>query len=168
MFTALLAKRLTAETAFNVQEGTPGGVLEPGQVWLAPGDFHMTVKRALSGVARVELNQDPQENSVRPAVDVLFRSLAKGFGAEALAVVLTGMGQDGLDGARAIREAGGYVLAQDRATSVVWGMPGAVVQAGVAHETVPLPEMARAIATCVSSSPLLLAGGRVVRAKNVS
>ena len=91
---------------------------------------------------RLRTHEGPPENSCRPAVDVLFRSVAQVYGAGALAVVLTGMGQDGLRGCECIREAGGQVLAQDEATSVVWGMPGAVSQAGLAEKVLPLPELA--------------------------
>jgi two-component system chemotaxis response regulator CheB len=94
---------------------------------------------------RTLLHQDPPENSCRPAVDVLFRSVAKVFGPHALAVVLTGMGQDGLRGCEHIREAGGRIVAQDEATSVVWGMPGAVARAGLAERILPLSLIAEEI-----------------------
>jgi two-component system chemotaxis response regulator CheB len=97
----------------------------------------MTVGREGAEVS-VRLNQDPPENSCRPAADVLFRSVARSFGPGALAVVLTGMGQDGLRGCEAIRESGGQVLAQDESTSVVWGMPGFVTRAGLADRVLPL------------------------------
>lgn len=112
-----------------------------GQGLVAPGNYHMTVSRK-NGEVVACLNQDPPENSCRPAVDVLFRSAAAVYGRGTLAVVLTGMGQDGLRGGREIREAGGSVLAQDEASSVVWGMPGAVVKAGVAEAVRPLEELA--------------------------
>ena len=124
-------------------------MLRPGHAWIAPGDYHLTVVRDGPQV-RVLLNQDPPENSCRPAADVLFRSVARTFGPSALAVVLTGMGQDGLRGCEAIREAGGQVLAQDEATSVVWGMPGFVARAGLADRVLPLaligPEIVRRVA----------------------
>ena len=137
MFTRLLAERLSAQSPIKVEEGRPGAVLAPGRAWVAPGDFHMTVARVGTQV-RVQVNQDPPENSCRPAVDVLFRSVAKAFGPNSLAVILTGMGQDGLRGCTAIREAGGQVIAQDEATSVVWGMPGFVARAGLADRVMPL------------------------------
>jgi two-component system chemotaxis response regulator CheB len=99
----------------------------------------------------IQLNQDPPENSCRPAADVLFRSVAQLFGPSALAVVLTGMGQDGLRGCRAIREAGGYVIAQDEASSVVWGMPGAVASAGLADQILPLGGVAEALVKLTAS-----------------
>jgi two-component system chemotaxis response regulator CheB len=137
MFTRLLAERLSAEFPIQVQEGSSGSVLQPGRAWIAPGDYHMLVVR--DGLqARLLLHQDPPENSCRPAVDVLFRSVAKTFGPNALTVILTGMGQDGLRGCQAVREAGGQVLAQDEATSVVWGMPGYVTRAGLADRVLPL------------------------------
>jgi two-component system chemotaxis response regulator CheB len=137
MFTRLLAERLSAEFPIRVQEGGLGSLLQPGQAWIAPGGHHMIVARDGPQV-RTHLHQEPPENSCRPAVDVLFRSVAQTFGSNALAVVLTGMGQDGLRGCEAIREAGGQVLAQDEATSVVWGMPGSVVNAGLADRVLPV------------------------------
>jgi two-component system chemotaxis response regulator CheB len=136
-FTRLLAERLSTEFPIRVQEGGSGTLLEPGQAWIAPGNFHMSVARDGSQV-RTHLNQEPPENSCRPAVDVLFRSVAQAYGPNSLAVVLTGMGQDGLRGCEAIREAGGQVLAQDEATSVVWGMPGSVARAGLADRVLPV------------------------------
>jgi two-component system chemotaxis response regulator CheB len=137
MFTRLLAERLSSKYPFRVMEARAGSVPEPGQVWIAPGDFHMIVV-ADGQQVRLAVNQDPPENSCRPAVDVLFHSVARTYGSAALAVVLTGMGQDGLRGCEAIRAAGGQILAQDEATSVVWGMPGYVVRAGLADRVLPL------------------------------
>lgn len=141
MFTRLLAERLSAQFPIQFEEGRSGGSLQPGHAWIAPGDFHMiTVRDELQ--TRVLLHQDPPENSCRPAADVLFRSVAQAFGPATLAVVLTGMGQDGLRGCEAIKAAGGQVLAQDEATSVVWGMPGFVARAGLADRVLPLGQMA--------------------------
>lgn len=151
LFTAMLAKRLSSESPFEVTEGTDGAALEAGRAWLAPGDHHMVVERRLDSSVRIALNQGPQEHSCRPAVDVLFRSVAAAYGPETLAVVLTGMGYDGAQGCSLIRESGGYVLAQDEETSVVWGMPGAVANAGAAHQVLPLPELAPAIARAAKS-----------------
>jgi two-component system, chemotaxis family, protein-glutamate methylesterase/glutaminase len=144
MFTHLLAKHLDGLTALEVREGKDGPKLAGGDVWIAPGDYHMTVVRK-GGDCMLALDQSPPENSCRPAVDVLFRSVAESFGANALAVVLTGMGSDGTRGAAAIRRAGGAILAQDEATSVVWGMPGSVVAAGLADRVCPLSEIAAEI-----------------------
>jgi two-component system chemotaxis response regulator CheB len=137
MFTRLLAQRLTADAKVPVEEATSGVALRPGRAWIAPGGFHMIVVRDGPHV-RAILHQEPPENSCRPAADPLFRSVAKVYGASCLAVVLTGMGQDGLRGCETIREAGGQVLVQDEATSVVWGMPGAVARAGLADKVLPL------------------------------
>ncbi len=144
VFTKCLAERLSLKSQIPVHEGQPGDVLIPGHAWIAPGDFHMVVERQGTKIV-LGTNQDPPENSCRPAVDVMFRSVAKVYGHAVLAVVLTGMGQDGMRGVEVIREAGGYVMAQDEATSVVWGMPGAVVHAGFAHAVLPLPQVSSEI-----------------------
>lgn len=144
LFTRLLAERLSAVSGLLVREGHTGAPLMPGEAWVAPGGHHLEVERTAHG-ARLRTHEDPPENSCRPAVDVLFRSVAKVYGAHALAVVLTGMGQDGLRGCEHIREARGRILAQDEATSVVWGMPGAVAQAGLAEKIIPLPALAAEI-----------------------
>lgn len=144
IFTRLLAERLNATSRVRVEEAVEGRVLEPGLVLIAPGNFHMTLVRDGTCV-RVALDQEAPENSCRPAVDRLFRSVADLYGASALGVVLTGMGQDGLRGCERLRECGAHVLAQDEATSVVWGMPGYVVRAGLANCTVPLSRVAHEI-----------------------
>jgi two-component system chemotaxis response regulator CheB len=144
MFTRLLAERLASQSSVRVVEATEGAVLEPGLALIAPGDYHMLLRRDVRGVS-VVLNQDPPENSCRPAVDVLFRSVAQVYGASVLAVILTGMGQDGLHGCSRIRDAGGQILVQDEATSVVWGMPGYVANAGLADAVLPIQEVAPAI-----------------------
>jgi two-component system chemotaxis response regulator CheB len=144
MFTRLLAERLSSQFPLPLQEGASGTPLTGGRAWIAPGDQHMIVVRS-AAQARLLLHQDPPENSCRPAVDVLFRSLAQTYGAGALGVVLTGMGQDGLRGSEAIKAAGGQVLVQDEASSVVWGMPGAVARAGLADRVVPLALMGEEI-----------------------
>jgi len=151
LFTRLLAERLNSRSPLSVQEAEAGRVLEPGQVWIARGDYHMAVGRRGTGVI-LNLNQDPPENSCRPAVDVLFRSVAQTYGANVLGVVMTGMGSDGARGAAHIREAGGEILVQDEASSVVWGMPGAVVSAGAADQICPLPEISQEIVRRVTSS----------------
>lgn len=158
MFTRLLAERLDEKCALEVCEAQAGQPILPGRVYIAPGDFHLLVARA-EGQLRVALEQGPPENSCRPAVDVLFRSLAAQMGAGTLAVVLTGMGRDGLVGARRIHECGGRVLAQDEASSVVWGMPGFVAQAGVAEAVLPLDRIASEIVRRIQ--PARAGGGRV-------
>jgi two-component system chemotaxis response regulator CheB len=137
MFTRLLAERLTAQVPLRFHEAASGMVLQPGHAYVAPGDFHMIVVRD-SGQVRLLIHQDPPENSCRPAVDVLFRSVAQVYGSHTLAVVLTGMGQDGLRGCEVIHEAGGQIIVQDEVTSVVWGMPGYVARAGLAARVVPI------------------------------
>ncbi|HSZ63219.1 MAG TPA: chemotaxis response regulator protein-glutamate methylesterase [Terriglobales bacterium] len=141
LFTRLLAERLHALSRLEVREGKEGEKLRRGQVWIAPGDYHMTVARKGAEFV-LGLNHDSQENSCRPAVDVLFRSVARAFGANVLAVVLTGMGADGTRGSSEIREAGGEVFVQDEASSVVWGMPGSIVAASLADHIYPLTGMA--------------------------
>ena len=137
LFTRMLAERLNILGRLKVREGTDGAILQPGEAWIAPGDQHMTVSRKGTEFA-IGLNHGPQENSCRPAVDVLFRSVAQTYKANVLAIVLTGMGSDGTRGSAVIREAGGQVIVQDEASSVVWGMPGSVVAAQVADHIYPL------------------------------
>ncbi len=140
MFTRFLAERLNRECAIPVREVEAQETVQPGTVRVAAGDHHMTVERVGLGFT-LRRSQGPPENSCRPAVDVLFRSVARAYGQGVLAVVMTGMGQDGFRGAQAIREAGGTVIAQDEATSVVWGMPGFVANAGLAERVLPVNEI---------------------------
>jgi two-component system chemotaxis response regulator CheB len=161
MFTRLLADRLDSKCALTVREAVPGAPVRPGEIWIAPGDFHMSVVREPGGCSLV-LDQDPPENSCRPAADVLFRSVAEAYGGHSLAVVMTGMGQDGCRGAERIREAGGAVLAQDEASSVVWGMPGFVVRAGLADEVAPLGELASAVVRWTRGRTGTAVGDRLV------
>ena len=121
----------------EVKEGKQGQPLQRGQIWIAPGDHHMTVTRKGSEFV-LGLNDSAPENSCRPAVDVLFRSVAQSYGPNVLAVVLTGMGADGTRGASDIHGAGGQVIVQDESSSVVWGMPGSVVAANLADRVYPL------------------------------
>jgi two-component system chemotaxis response regulator CheB len=141
LFTRHLAEGLASQCDLPVGEATHGTTLEPGTVWVAPGDHHMTVGRDGSAL-RLWLDQGPSENACRPSVNPLFRSVADVFGHGALGVVLTGMGQDGLEGASRIRAARGQVIVQDEASSVVWGMPGAVARAGLADKVLPLDAIA--------------------------
>jgi two-component system, chemotaxis family, protein-glutamate methylesterase/glutaminase len=140
VFTRLLAEQLAKRSALDVREGTAGEVIFPGQVWIAPGGLHMSVQRNSNGV-QVVINDGPPENSCRPAADVLFRSVAQTFGRDTLAVVMTGMGKDGTDGCEKIRSAGGQIIVQDQTSAVVWGMPGSVVQAGLADQIVALDQL---------------------------
>jgi two-component system chemotaxis response regulator CheB len=141
LFTRNLANRLNQECQLRVQEAEGGETLEPGRVFIAPGDFHLELCREGVSVKTV-LQQGPPENSCRPAVDVLFRSAASIYGRGCLGVVLTGMGQDGLRGAEHIVHLGGTLVGQDEATSVVWGMPRAVCEAGLTHSVLPLGSIA--------------------------
>jgi two-component system chemotaxis response regulator CheB len=153
MFTKLLAERLSTHSSIKVEEGSSGTVVTPGHGYVAPGDHHMVVVRD-GTERRLLLHQGPAENSCRPAVDPLLRSIAEAYGANALAVVLTGMGQDGMRGCQVLREAGGQILAQDEATSVVWGMPGAVARAGLADRILPLSMIATEIVQRVRARKL--------------
>jgi two-component system chemotaxis response regulator CheB len=148
MFTRMLAERLSASCPLTFQEARSGDLVEPGRVLIAPGDHHMRVGRDGPRMS-VTLDQEPHENSCRPAVDVLFRSVVEHYAERTLAVVLTGMGQDGLRGAEQVRACGGRVLVQDEASSVVWGMPGFIARAGLASAVLPLAEIAAEIARSV-------------------
>ncbi len=139
-FTKLLAERLSSKSPMDIQEGKAGEKLEPGKAWIAPGDYHMILEKKADGVY-LKTNQEPQENSCRPAVDPLFRSVAEIYGPRTLSVILTGMGQDGMKGCEQIKDKGGYVIVQDEDTSVVWGMPGFVARAGLADEILPLNQI---------------------------
>lgn len=141
IFTTHLAERLNQLSQIHVHEAKQGDTLEAGGAWVAPGNFHLTIRRQGTQLKAV-LNQDPFENSCRPAVDVLFRSASEIFGPNVLSVVMTGMGQDGQRGCDAVRQAGGYVIVQDEPTSVVWGMPGSVANAGHANQILPLQKIA--------------------------
>jgi two-component system chemotaxis response regulator CheB len=142
--TTMLAERLNRTAALNVREAADGEPVRPGTVYIAPGNHHLQVRKHGTSIT-VALDQGPQENYCRPAVDVLFRSVAAAYGPHTLALVLTGMGSDGAAGAGALVDAGGSVYAQDQGTSVVWGMPGAVVAAGRASKVLPLPSVADAV-----------------------
>ena len=137
IFTKFLADRLSSKSQIPVMEAANHQELLPGHAYIAPGDFHMVVERTKEGM-RIRTHQEQPENSCRPSVDVLFRSVADVYQGDALAVIMTGMGQDGLRGCGRIREGGGQILAQDEATSVVWGMPGYVANAGLADAVLPL------------------------------
>jgi two-component system chemotaxis response regulator CheB len=145
MFTRQLAKTLDAKAAIAVTEASGGESLAARQAWIAPGDYHMEVALEATRGVLLQTRQTPPVNSCRPAADVLFESVAKVYGASSLGVVLTGMGKDGLRGCQAIRNAGGQVIVQDEPSSVVWGMPGYVAEAGLANEVLPLSAIATAI-----------------------
>lgn len=141
VFTKLLAQRLDKGSPITVREAQGDEVLEPGVAYIAPGDFHLVVRSKPFG-CETELDLGPPENSCRPAADVLFRSAVAAFGKRTVGCVISGMGQDGMLGAIQVHGTGGRVIAQDEETSVVWGMPGAVVGAGVAHKVLPLEQIA--------------------------
>lgn len=150
LFTGALAERLNKSCALQVQEASEGALVRPGIIMIAPGDAHMEVApRTTLGDpvsrGRIRLHQQTPLNHCMPSVDYLFFSAARMFGEGTLALVMTGMGSDGLNGARTIYERGGTVLAQDEATSAVWGMPGRVVEAGIAAATLPVTAIAEAL-----------------------
>ena len=139
-FTAVLAEHLARVSKFPVREASDGEEVNAGAIYLAPGGKHMKVERR-DGTAVIAIDDGPMVNFCKPAVDPLFASAAEVWGNKVLALVLTGMGSDGLAGAKEIVAAGGYVIAQDEETSVVWGMPGQVTNAGLCSAVLPLPEI---------------------------
>jgi two-component system chemotaxis response regulator CheB len=151
IFTALLAQRLSRDGRRECVEGRDGELVRPGRGYVAPGDFHMTVG-TVEGQPILRLTKGPPENFCRPAADPMFRSVAAAYGASVLAVVLTGMGEDGRRGAEEIVRRGGRIIVQDEASSIVWGMPGAVANAGLASAVLPLRHIASHVTSrcCVS------------------
>ncbi|TYP88142.1 protein-glutamate methylesterase/protein-glutamine glutaminase [Blastococcus xanthinilyticus] len=158
VFTRQFAQRLDRLCALRVVEAVDGVPLAPGTIHLAPGDHHLVVRANSRAGFSTSLNQGPPENFCRPAVDPLFRSAVAAYDGAVLGVVLTGMGADGRNGCGEIRNAGGTVVVQDQATSVVWGMPGAVAQAGYADEVLPLDRIAEAIQRHLSGAAFLNSG----------
>lgn len=147
-FTTILAEHLTTATGRPCSEGKDGDVVEEGHMYLAPGDYHMTVEKV--GVQAVlRLDQGPQVNFCRPSVDPMFRSISAFYGSSVLGLILTGMGSDGLAGGKILVDKGGTLIAQDEASSVVWGMPGAVATEGLCSAVVPLDRIAAQLATTV-------------------
>ncbi len=142
-FTAILAEHLDKALPQKVQEAKDGMLIESRNVYIAPGDWHMTIKPDPI-CKQIRLDQSPQVNWCRPAVDPLFRSAAEVYGNHALGVVLTGMGHDGRDGAQALVNVGASVMVQDEPSSVVWGMPGAVAEAGLAEIIKPIDGLSQA------------------------
>lgn len=140
VFTRLLAERLNASCRIPAVEASQGEPVTPGKIFVAPGDFHMKVASA-GGQVRICLDQSPPLNSCRPAVDALFDSIADVYGGAVIAMIMTGMGQDGLQGVRTLKALGARILAQDEESSVVWGMPGSVVNAGLADCVLPLDKL---------------------------
>jgi two-component system chemotaxis response regulator CheB len=150
-FTTVLAQHLGRASGRPSSEAANGEALAPGRIYLAPGDFHFEIAR--EGLhLKARLSKTPPENFCRPSVNPLFRSVAQAFGAQSVSVTLTGMGSDGLEGARAIAYAGGAVIAQDEATSVVWGMPGAIANAGLCSAVLPLSAISPYLGTLFRGS----------------
>lgn len=145
LFTSILAQHITRNCGQRCAEGADGETLEAGRIFLAPGDRHMLIEPK-NGRMVIRLTDDAPENFCRPSVDPMFRSLIAAFGAKVLGVILTGMGSDGLNGSKQLIAAGGNLIAQDEATSVVWGMPGAVATAGLCSAVLPLPDIAPYVA----------------------
>jgi two-component system chemotaxis response regulator CheB len=144
VFTQLLAQRLERDAGRPCSEAKDGELIVANHAYVAPGGSHMIVQTS-EGRPYIRLTKSEPENYCRPSADPMLRSIAAVYGASTLAVVLTGMGEDGMRGCREVHQRGGRIVAQDEATSVVWGMPGAVVQAGLASEIVPLEQIAPTI-----------------------
>lgn len=157
MFTRLLAERLDAHSALSVREATGGERIGPGECWIAPGDRHLEVTGSPDALA-LRIHDGEKENSCRPAVDVLFRSAAAVTGRHTLGIVMTGMGRDGQRGAQDVAREGGRVIVQDEASSIVWGMPGSVVEAGCADDVVALADLAEQIAERAAFGRVALSG----------
>lgn len=143
-FTKILAQHITQQTSLEALEGEEGMEVEPGKVYVAPGDRHMIFEKKL-GKLFIKLSDGPDENFCKPSVDPMMRSLVELYGNRVLCVILTGMGHDGLEGAKALVDQGGRIIAQDEETSVVWGMPGAVAMAGICSKVMPLQEIGAAV-----------------------
>lgn len=144
-FTTILAQHISRTAGIPAEEAKDGDVLEPGKILIAPGDYHMVLKER-NGDVVATLNQNPPVNYCRPSVDPMLESIVQIYGKKAFAVILTGMGYDGRNGCQALVDAGGVVYAQDEKTSVVWGMPGAVAEAGLCSAVLPITELAPRIA----------------------
>ena len=140
-FTTVLARHISQYCDIPCFEGEENMPIEKGNVYVAPGGFHMVIKKREDGGAYIHIDDGPPENFCKPAVDPMMRSLVTAYGRKVLAVILTGMGRDGCDSCRLLVEQGGRVVAQDQATSVVWGMPGAVAEAGLCTAVLPLNEI---------------------------
>jgi len=149
-FTKSLAESLAKKCKHRVTEAVEGDLVGANQVFIAPGGKHMVVQKTPEGF-RIALNGDAPENGCRPAVDVLFRSAAIAYGGKAVAVILTGMGSDGTQGAKPLRDQGVWVIVQDKESSVVWGMPGSAVEAGVADDVQSLSNIPDAVAKASSA-----------------
>ncbi len=147
-FTGPLAKRLASLGGPLVKEAEQGERLQPGKFLVVPGAYHMQLKK-IGSIVQVKLTEEPKDTIYHPSIDLTISSAAEIFGAKTLAVILTGMGKDGLEGVKRVKEKGGKVIAQDEATSVVFGMPKAVIDAGLTDKVVPLDQIADAIMSFV-------------------
>ncbi len=153
MFIAILARQISQETGIECIEGRDGLLLEPGRIYLAAGGSHMVLKKTGQRVT-IGLNDGPPENFCKPSVDVMLRSAIEAYGGDVMAVILTGMGKDGLNGCEALSKAGGRIVVQDQESSIVWGMPGSVANAGLASAVLPVSGLARAVrSTLLDVSP---------------
>lgn len=163
LFTRLLADRLNSLCSLSVQEAAEGGQVKPGSIWIAKGDYHLEIGAGPGQLSppTLHLSRGPLENHCRPAADVLFRSAAAHYGSGTIAIVLTGMGSDGLSGAQTVRKVGGFVIAQDEASSTVWGMPGAVARAGIADRVLPLKSIGTELLSLIRQRAI--ADGREVQ-----
>ena len=146
-FTSFIAEHASKITGFPARVARHGETVEAGHIYFAPGNRHLCLERNERNERNVRLKHcdEPAENFCKPAVDVLFRTAAACYGADLLGIVLTGMGHDGLAGARAIVGGGGSVIVQDAATSVIWGMPGSVAGEGLAEAVLPLAAIGAAV-----------------------
>ena len=147
-FTSILAEHITSVAKRPCVEGETGMVLQPGKIYIAPGGFHMLLEQKGSDVV-IKLSDSAPVNFCRPAVDPMLDSLIPIYGAAILVCILTGMGHDGRDGSKHVQAKGGTILAQDEASSVVWGMPGAVATAGICHKVLPLDRLPAAMTALI-------------------
>lgn len=152
LFTAMLAEHITRLGTLPCAEARDGEMLAAGRIYLAPGDRHLLVN-AVGQRLQARLSDEPAENFCRPSVDPMLRSASVACNGRVLVAMLTGMGQDGMVGTQRVVAAGGTAIAQDEATSVVWGMPGAVVRAGLCHAVLPLPQLGARIRAMLQAKP---------------
>jgi two-component system chemotaxis response regulator CheB len=153
-FTAILAEHLKRCSGRETAEAVDGEAVSEGRTYIAPGDHHMRIERTPDGILRIRLGKEPPEHFCRPAVDPMLRSLAAAYGGKVLAVILTGMGHDGAAGIREIVAAGGTVIAQDEASSVVWGMPGAAAATGLCSAVLPIADIGPAVSRIAATGRL--------------
>ena len=147
-FTKSLAERLNSISTIAVKEAEHDEIIKPGQVYIAPGDYHLRIMPAIGGERKIVLSQEPRVGNLRPTVNYMFDSAAQ-FGRDLISVIMTGMGSDGCEGMKKVKATGGYSIAQDENSCVVYGMPKAVVDAGLADEIRPLDKIAEAIVDAV-------------------